>query len=102
MSLFECVVKTSFVLDCLFVVSLVTEAGKFLSLGLVVVVDLLSDELSADQVLVDPVEVEKLLMSATLLDQTMLHHDDLVGVSDSAEPMSYDNDGLLATVDEQV
>ena len=41
-------------------------------------------------------------MGATLLDLSMLHHDDLVGVTDRAQPVSHDYDSLLAALDKLV
>ena len=74
---------------------------QYLSFGsLVIVVDFLSDELSADEILVNAVELEELFVGATLADLTLLHDNDLVGVTNSTESMCHDDDGLLATVDE--
>jgi len=41
-------------------------------------------------------------MRATLLNFTVLHADDLIGILDRAQPVSHDNDCLLATVDEVI
>ena len=41
-------------------------------------------------------------MSTTLLDLTMLHDDDLVGITNGAQSVCDDDNSLLATVDEQV
>ena len=67
-----------------------------------VFVELLSDELSADETLVDTIKLEQVIVTATLHDLAMLHDDDLVGVTDGAQSVSDDDDRLLATLDEQV
>lgn len=59
--------------------------------------------LSADQVSVDAVfDFEKLVMGSALHHNTCLHANDLVGILDGAQPVSHNNDGLLAAVDELI
>ena len=41
-------------------------------------------------------------MGASLLDLTLLHADDLIRVTDSAQPMSDNNDGLLTAIDQLI
>ena len=69
---------------------------------LVVIVDLFSNELSADKVLVDTVEAEEVIVSATLFHLTVLHDDDLIGVANGAQSVSHDDDRLLTRVDQLV
>ena len=61
-----------------------------------------SDELSADEILVNTIEGEQLLMVASFLDFSVLHDNDLVGIADGAQSMSNDHNSLLATADKQV
>ena len=75
---------------------------KGCSIILVLLFDLFSDELATDKVLVDTVHRDELGVSATLLDLTVLHDDDLVSILDGAESVSDDDNSLLATVDQLV
>ena len=68
----------------------------------VVLVNLFSDELSADEVLVEAIHCEKLLVRATLLDFTMLHDDNLIGILDRTESMSHNYNSLLPAFDKLV
>ncbi len=73
-----------------------------ISVFFAVVFDLFSDELSADKILVNATKTEKLSVRAALFDFSVLHDDDLVGITDSAESMSYDNNSLLAAADQLI
>ena len=45
---------------------------------------------------------DEVVVSSTLHDLTVLHDDDLVSVTDSAQSVSNDDDRLLSTVDQLV
>ena len=60
------------------------------------------NHLSIDQVLIDTTQCNQVLVLATLLDQPMLHDDDLVSVSDRGQSVSHDDRGLLAGLNQLI
>lgn len=68
----------------------------------IILLDLLSDKLSADEILIDAVKSEQRTVVASLLDLTMLHDNDLVGITDSAQSVGNDYNGLLSAADQQI
>lgn len=64
--------------------------------SLVLVGDFFRDELPVDKVLVDAFHGDELFVSSTLFNLTVLHYDDLVGVTDCAQSVSHNYDSLLA------
>jgi hypothetical protein len=64
--------------------------------------NLFVNHLPIDQILIDTTQCNQVLVLASLLDQPMLHDDDLVSVSDSGQSVSHDNRGLFAGLDQLI
>lgn len=64
--------------------------------------NLLGDELPVDQILIDAIHGNKFVISAALLDLTVLHDNDLVCVLNGAKPMSDHDYSLLTGADKLV
>jgi len=65
--------------------------------------DLITDKLSFDQVVVNTVlNLDKIVVSATLHDFAVLHNDNLVSIADRAQSVRDHDDCLLSAVDQLV
>ena len=60
------------------------------------------NHLSIDQVLIDTTQSNQVLVLTTLLNQPMLHYDNLVSISDRGKSVSYDDRGLFAGLDQLI
>lgn len=60
------------------------------------------DQLSVDKILVDTVHLDELVVGAALLHLAILHHEDLIGVTDRAKSVRHDHHGLLPRADQLV
>ena len=65
--------------------------------SLILFLNFFGDKLSANKILVDTTKIDKLLVSAALLDLSMLHADDLISIADRAQSVGDNDDSLLPT-----
>ena len=68
----------------------------------IVLLNFFGDELSADKVLVDTSHRNELFVGASLLNFSLLHTNDLVGIADSAQPVRHNDHSLLTTADQLI
>ena len=69
---------------------------------LIVLLNFLGYELTANQVLVNTVKREEFFVGASLLDFSLLHTYDLICIADSAQPMRHNHNSLLTTADQLI
>ena len=76
--------------------------GRFRILLLIVFLNFLGYELSADQVLVDTVKRDEFFVGASLLNFALLHANNLVGIADSAQSVRHNDHSLLTIADQLI